>query len=120
MTLLGHDLTRSIALGVVARRPEWFRAVVVLPSFAWPVEDYPHIYHFIQLVGSPFFRFLSYTFNFFLEYTLRTITRSSVVGGSSMALEQVRSRWDVAACIKKGRGSCQVKGFDVDNLEASL
>jgi pimeloyl-ACP methyl ester carboxylesterase len=29
----------------------------------------------IQLVGSPIFRFLSYHFNFFLEYTLRTITK---------------------------------------------
>ncbi len=36
VTLFSHDVTGSIALGVVARRPEWFRAVIVLPSFAWP------------------------------------------------------------------------------------
>ncbi len=75
VTLFSHDVTGSIALGVVARRPEWFRAVVVLPSFAWPVESYRKVYPMIQLVGSPLFRFLSYYFNFFLEYTLKTVTK---------------------------------------------
>ncbi|HEX9133495.1 MAG TPA: alpha/beta fold hydrolase [Ktedonobacteraceae bacterium] len=75
VTLFSHDVTGSIALGVVARRPEWFRAVIVLPSFAWPLESYRKVYAMIQLMGSPMFRFLSYHFNFFLEYTLRTITK---------------------------------------------
>lgn len=73
--LFAHDVTDSIALGVVARRPEWFRAVVVLPSFAWPLENYRSIYAMVGLVGSPIFRFLSYHFNVFLEYTLKTITK---------------------------------------------
>jgi haloalkane dehalogenase len=75
VTLFSHDVTGSIALGVVARRPEWFRAVVILPSFAWPIESYLKVYPMIQLVGSPLFRFLSYYFNFFLEYTLKTVTK---------------------------------------------
>lgn len=75
VTLFSHDLTGSIALGVVARRPEWFRALIILPSFAWPLESYPHVYHMIQLMGSPIFRFLDYHFNFFLEYTLKAITK---------------------------------------------
>ena len=75
VTLLGHDVTGSIALGVVARRPEWFRAVIIMPSFAWPVESYRRIYAIIELVGSPFFRFLSTHFDFFLEYTLKNITK---------------------------------------------
>jgi haloalkane dehalogenase len=75
VTLFSHDVTGSIALGVVARRPEWFRAVVVLPSFAWPLERYRKVYPMIQLIGSPLFRFLSTHFNFFLEYTLKTITK---------------------------------------------
>ena len=75
VTLFSHDVTGSIALGVVARRPEWFRAVIVLPGFAWPVESYRKVYAMIQLVGSPMFRFLSYHFNFFLEYMLKTITK---------------------------------------------
>jgi len=73
--LFSHDVTGSIALGVVARRPEWFRAVVVLPSFAWPLESYRSIYAMVGLVGSPVFRLLSYHFNVFLEYTLRNITK---------------------------------------------
>jgi haloalkane dehalogenase len=75
VTLLSHDVTGSIALGVVARRPEWFRAVIVLPSFAWPVESYRKVYPMIQLIGSPIFRFLSTHFNFFLEYMLKNITK---------------------------------------------
>ena len=75
VTLFSHDVTGSIALGVVARRPEWFRAVIVLPSFAWPLESYRRVYPMIQLIGSPVFRFLSYHFNFFLEYTLKNITK---------------------------------------------
>ncbi len=74
VTLFSHDVTGSIALGVIARRPEWFRAVIVLPSFAWPLESYRKVYSMIQLIGSPIFRFLSYHFNFFLEYMLKTIT----------------------------------------------
>src|SRR5437016_6362322 len=75
VTLFSHDVTGSIALGVVARRPEWFRTVIVLPSFAWPLERYHKVYPMIQLIGSPLFRFLSTHFNFFLEYMLRTITK---------------------------------------------
>jgi haloalkane dehalogenase len=75
VTLFSHDLTGSIALGVVARRPEWFRAVIVLPSFAWPLEHYRKVYPMIQLMGSPLFRFLSTHFNFFLEYMLRAVTK---------------------------------------------
>src|SRR5260221_12131160 len=30
VTLLAHDITGSIGLGVVGRRPEWFRAVIIL------------------------------------------------------------------------------------------
>src|SRR5437764_14478057 len=58
VTLFSHDVTGSIAWGVVARRPEWFSAVVVLPSFAWPLESYRKVYPMIQLIGSPMFRFL--------------------------------------------------------------
>jgi len=75
VTLFSHDLTGSIALGVVARRLEWFRAVIVLPSFAWPLEHYRKVYPMIQLMGSPLFRFLSTYFNFFLEYMLRAVTK---------------------------------------------
>lgn len=75
VTLFSHDLTGSIALGVVARRPEWFRAAIILPSFAWPLERYRSVYAMIRVMGSPLLRFLSTRFNFFLEYTLWAITK---------------------------------------------
>jgi haloalkane dehalogenase len=75
--LFAHDITGSIGLGVLGRRPEWFRAVIIGPSFAWPLEDYPRIYYAVKLVGSPLFRFLGVNFNFFLEYYLRNVTKKS-------------------------------------------
>src|SRR5437764_6516591 len=62
VTLLAHDLTGSIGLGVIGRRPEWFRAVIILPGFAWPLEEYPRIYYSVKLVGSSLFRFLDVHF----------------------------------------------------------
>jgi haloalkane dehalogenase len=75
ITFFGQDLTGSIGLGVVGRHPELFRAVILGPSFAWPLEGYPRIYNFVKLVGSPVFRFLGVNFNFFLRYYLRNVTR---------------------------------------------
>jgi haloalkane dehalogenase len=77
VTLFAQDITGSIGLGVVARRPEWFRAVIIGPGFAWPIERYRRVYTFVKLVGSPLFRFLSVNFNFFLEYYLRNVTGKS-------------------------------------------
>lgn len=75
ITLCSHDLTGSIALGVVARRPERFRAVIILPSFAWPLERHRKVFAMLQVMGSPPLRFLSTHFDFFLEYTLWAITK---------------------------------------------
>lgn len=75
ITLCSHDLTGSIALGVVARRPEWFRGLIILPSFAWPLERYRKVYTMIRVMGSPVMRFLSVRFNFFLEYTLWAVRK---------------------------------------------
>ncbi len=67
VTLLAHDITGSIGLGVVGRRPEWFHAVIILPGFVWPLQESPRVYRMVQLVGSPLFRFLSVHFNLLLE-----------------------------------------------------
>lgn len=74
VTLVTHDITGSIGLGVVGRRHEWFRAVIILPGFVWPLEEYRRVYRMVQLVGSPLFRFLSVHFNL-LEYTLKSLTK---------------------------------------------
>ncbi len=75
VTMFGHDVTGAIALGVVGRRPEWFRAVILGPSFVWPLKQYAGVYRFVQLTGSSLFRFLGVNFNFLLEYTLRNVTK---------------------------------------------
>ncbi len=75
VTLVAHDITGSIGLGVVGRRHEWFRAVIILPGFVWPLEEYRRVYRMVQLVGSPLFRFLSVHFNLLLEYTLKSLTK---------------------------------------------
>jgi len=75
VTMFGHDVTGAIALGVVGRRPEWFRAVILGPSFVWPLEKYAGVYRFVQLTGSALFRFLGVNFNFLLEYTLKNVTK---------------------------------------------
>ncbi len=75
ITLFGQDITGSAAFGVMGRRPEWFRAAIILEGFLWPVKKELRVYPVIQLVGSPFFRFLSTTFNFFLEYSLATLKK---------------------------------------------
>jgi haloalkane dehalogenase len=74
VTLYSQDITGSVGLGVVARRPEWFRAVIVGPGFAWPLREYPGIARMVALVGSPVARALGVATNFFLEYYLRNIT----------------------------------------------
>jgi haloalkane dehalogenase len=75
VALLAHDITGSVGLGVVAQRPEWFRAVIILPGFVWPLEKYPRVYRMVQLIGSPLFRFLSVHFNLLLEYTLKSLKK---------------------------------------------
>jgi len=75
ITLFAHDITGTIGLGAVGRHPEWFRAVILGPSFAWPLEGYPRIYYAVKLIGSSLFRFLGVNFNFFLEYYLSNVTK---------------------------------------------
>ncbi len=49
--------------------------MILGPSFVWPLEEYPGTYRFVQLTGSPLFRFLGVNFNFLLEYTLKNVTK---------------------------------------------
>jgi len=52
VTLLVHDSSGPIGLGVATRRPEWFRAFVLTSTFAWPLTDYPGMRWMLRLVGS--------------------------------------------------------------------
>ncbi len=77
VTLFGQDVAGAIGLGVVVRRPEWFRALILSSSFAWPMDEYPSYFTFARLVGSSLFRFLSVIFNFFLEFFLKSVNGKS-------------------------------------------
>lgn len=77
ITLVVFDVSVSIGLGIVARRPEWFRALVISNGFAWPLTEDPAINNFIRIVASPFFRFLVVNFNLLLRYTVSGLDRQS-------------------------------------------
>jgi haloalkane dehalogenase len=76
ITLVVFDTSVSIGLGVVARRPEWFRALVISNGFAWPLTEDPSINRFIQIVASGFFRFMVVNFNLLLRYTVANLKLS--------------------------------------------
>jgi haloalkane dehalogenase len=80
ITLVVFDTSVSIGLGVVARQPDWFRALVISNGFAWPLTEDPGIHRFIRIVASPFFRFLVVNFNLLLRYTVSGLDRLSKPG----------------------------------------
>lgn len=69
ITLVAHDTSVSIGLGVVARHPDWFEALVISNGFAWPLTEDPSINRFIQVVASGFFRFMVVNSNLLARYT---------------------------------------------------
>jgi haloalkane dehalogenase len=79
VTLVVFDTSVSIGLGVVVRKPEWFRALIISNGFAWPLTEDPAIYRFIRIVASRPFRFMVMNFNLLLRYTAANL------GGLSQA-----------------------------------
>jgi haloalkane dehalogenase len=90
MTLFGQDITGSAAFGVMGRRPEWFRAAIILEGFLWSVRKELRVYPVIQLVGSSFFRNLGTTFNFFTEYSLATLKKKGQQKFSAQEMKAYR------------------------------
>jgi haloalkane dehalogenase len=78
VTMYVHDASTAIGLGVVGRRPEWFRAVVISNSFAWPLDDYPGVVRFLKVVASPFFGILINYFDFFTRYFVRSLNEGKL------------------------------------------
>lgn len=76
ITLVAHDTSVSIGLGVVVRHPEWFHALVISNGFAWPLTEDPGINGFIKIVSSRFFRFMVVNFNLLLRYTAANLKLS--------------------------------------------
>jgi haloalkane dehalogenase len=73
ITLVGHDSSCAIGLGVVGRRPEWFQGLVLSNGFAWPLRDYPGIYRALKVVGSRPAGFLIDHANILIRLTLRIV-----------------------------------------------
>ncbi|HZU01291.1 MAG TPA: alpha/beta fold hydrolase [Ktedonobacteraceae bacterium] len=90
ITLFGQDITGSAAFGVMGRRPEEFRAAIILEGFLWSVKKEVRVYPMIQLVGSPFLRWLSNTFNFFIEYSLATLKKKGQQKFSAQEMKAYR------------------------------
>lgn len=70
ITLVVHDASVSIGLGVVTRQTALFRALVISNGFAWPLSEDPAINRFLKVVASPLFRFLIVNFNLLLHTTV--------------------------------------------------
>jgi haloalkane dehalogenase len=83
ITLVCHDTSCAIGLGVVVRHAEWFKGLVISNGFAWPLEEYPGIYRFIKVAGSRPFRFLIVNFNLLVRLTVKTLK-----GGQLTAAER--------------------------------
>lgn len=77
ITLVAHDASVSIGLGVVVRHPNWFRALILSNGFAWHLSEDPDIYNFIRLVASPFFGFMIRHFNMLAWYTTSNLKNLS-------------------------------------------
>lgn len=77
ITLVAHDASVSIGLGVVVRHRDWFRALILSNGFAWHLSEDPDIYNFIRVVASPFFGFMIRHFNILAWYTTSNLKNLS-------------------------------------------
>lgn len=97
VTLYVHDASCAIGLGLVGRRPEWFRAVIISNSFAWPLEEYPDILRFLKIVASPVFGFLINNFDFFTSYFVRSLKGGKLSPAEKAAYRGPFRRWQARA-----------------------
>lgn len=82
ITIYGHDASASIAMGVVGRRPEWFRAFIIANAFGFPLEgEFPSIVRFLKVVRSRFVRWLIVNFNFLQRYTVNGLRQGKLNPG---------------------------------------
>lgn len=75
VTLVIHDASVSIGLGIVIRQPKWFKGALIANGFAWSVieDGDSHIVKFIRLINTPVFGWLIRNFNFLLRYTANSL-----------------------------------------------
>jgi haloalkane dehalogenase len=72
MGMVVHDLGGPVGLGVAARHPDLFRALVVSQTFGWPLEESPKIVRRLKLFTSAPARFFAVYLNALLRPTAAT------------------------------------------------
>ncbi len=70
VTVMGQDWGGPIGLGVAARHPARFRALIAGNTFAWPVGDVPRLALFSRFIGGPPGGVLIRRFNAFVNVGL--------------------------------------------------
>lgn len=60
--LLVHDIGGPVGLGLAARRPDLFRALVISQTFAWPLREYPWLRTALRFVSGEVSRFVNVNF----------------------------------------------------------
>jgi len=79
ITVYGHDAAAAMAMGVVGRQPDWFRAAIIANAFGFPLEgEFPSIVRFLKVMRSPLFKFLIVHFNFLQRYTVRGLRQGKL------------------------------------------
>ena len=63
ITLMVHDSSGSIGLGVAGKLADRFKGLIITDTFAWPLSDYPKVVKMLKFVTGPVFGFLNNTFN---------------------------------------------------------
>lgn len=63
LTLMVHDASGPIGLGVAGRHPERIKALIITDTFGWPLSDYPTVARMLRFVSGPVFGFFNRHFN---------------------------------------------------------
>jgi haloalkane dehalogenase len=85
ITLVGHDASCAIGLGVVGRAPHLFKGLVLSNGFAWPLEEYPGIFRALRVVGSRPVGLLIVHANILIRLTLKIVAGGQLTGAERAA-----------------------------------
>lgn len=74
ITLVLHDISTPVGIGVAERNPHWMKGLVLTNGFAFPLDEYPSINLFVDFLGSKMFELLAVQFDFFTWYTVEFLS----------------------------------------------
>jgi len=81
ITLVVQDWGGPVGMSYAVKNPENVSRIVVLNSFAWPVNDDLHFRLFSSIAGGAAGRFAVERFNFFARFMMKSMFRTSLVPG---------------------------------------